>query len=200
MYIYFLGHGVEGRTCPAPLAWDGEGDSLWHCSGPDQGIDLLRFSPKMHLWLDLKKTDQRSNTRKVLKKVVNQRKAKARVDPDVHLGLDHASTASSVYLEKKQARVFRIGWHYTRKAKMSQLGNLPPKNATVEPFELCPSKYFSLFSFPFHYLNRQRLGQVFLRAYLGLNPWGVSSWVQPHFSTILNPDNILPRMLSTYCK
>ena len=52
---YFPGHGVEGRTCPAPLAWDGEGDSLWHCSGPDQGIDLLRFSPKMHLWLDLKK-------------------------------------------------------------------------------------------------------------------------------------------------
>ena len=103
---------------------------------------------------------------------MNQRKAKARVDPDVHLGLDHASTASSVYLEKNKPESSGSGDITLEKAKMSQLGNQPPKNATVEPFELCPSKYFPLFSFlfPFHYLNRQRLGQVFLRAYLGLNP------------------------------
>ena len=42
-------YGADGRASPAPLAGNEEGDSLWHCSGPDQGIDLLRFSPKMHL-------------------------------------------------------------------------------------------------------------------------------------------------------
>ena len=41
------GYGAEGRTCPAPLAGDGEGDSLWHCSGPDQGIACFAFNHRL---------------------------------------------------------------------------------------------------------------------------------------------------------
>ena len=57
------GYGAEGRTCPAPLAGDGEGDPLWHCSGPDQGIACFAFNHRLRCTHLPNKLDQRSNTK-----------------------------------------------------------------------------------------------------------------------------------------
>jgi hypothetical protein len=75
----------------------------------------------------------------------------------VHLWRDHAKTASIVFSKSKSEstgpgdlaleKQKRVSWQQEQKSKN---GNLPPKNATVEPFQLCPSKPFlSFLFFPF---------------------------------------------------
>jgi len=70
----------------------------------------------------------------------------------VHLGPDHAKKNASIVFSKSKPESSGPGDLALEKKESakSKNGNLPPKNATVEPFQLCPSKpNLSIFFFYF---------------------------------------------------